>query len=293
MIDRVIGVDAPVLIAGESGTGKELVARAIHKHSSRSRGPFIAVNCGELPESLIQSVLFGHERGAFTGAFQRRVGSIEAAAGGVILLDEIGDLRLEMQSSLLRFLQEKSITRLGSAHPVRVDVRVIAASHVDLQQAVERKRFREDLYYRLSVLRLDVPPLRARQDDIDLFLDALHQRFAAQKNPRVKGYSQEALRAMRAYSWPGNVRELINRTQHALLMAESRLITPADLGIPPLSAETNVVSLLNVRNAASRDVIESALRRTDYNVSRAARELGVSRVTLYRLMDKLEIGRRA
>jgi DNA-binding NtrC family response regulator len=291
MIDRVIGVEAPVLIAGESGTGKELVARAIHQHSSRAKGPFVVVNCGELPETLIQSVLFGHERGAFTGAVQRRVGSIEAAAGGLIFLDEIGDLQLDLQANLLRFLQEKTIIRVGSTQPIRVDVRVIAASHVDLQRAVEDGRFREDLYYRLNVLRLDVPPLRARHEDIHLFLDALLKEFAGQKNPRVRGYSQDALRAMRAYSWPGNVRELINRVQHALIMSENRLIGPTDLGIPAPSAQSNVVSLSRARAAASRAVIESVLRSTDHNVTRAARELGVSRVTLYRLMEKLDIGR--
>jgi len=290
-MDRVVGVDSPVLIAGESGTGKELVARAIHKHSARAKGPFVAVNCGELPEHLIQAALFGHERGAFTGAHQRRIGSIEAAAGGVIFLDEIGDLQLDLQANLLRFLQEKTIVRLGSTQLIRVDVRVIAATNVDLRRAVELGRFREDLYYRLSVLNLHVPPLSAREGDLDLFPELLLKQFEGIKNPRVRGFSQDALRAMRAYSWPGNVRELINRVQHALVMSENRLITPGDLELPPPASETNVASLSSARAAASRDVIQAVLRRTENNVSEAARKLGISRITLYRLMEKLAINR--
>jgi DNA-binding NtrC family response regulator len=291
-IDRLVGVDSPVLITGDSGTGKELVAQAIHKHSARSNGPFVAVNCGELPEHLIQSALFGHERGAFTGAHQRRVGSIEAAGGGVIFLDEIGDLQLELQANLLRFLQEKTIMRIGSTRRIPVDVRVIAATHVDLRKAVEQGRFREDLYYRLSVLNLHVPPLAAREGDIDLFSELLLERFEDIKNPRVRGFSRDAIRAMHAYSWPGNVRELINRVQNALVMSESRLITPADLELPPPVAESNVTSLSSARAAASRDVILQVLRREENNISEAARKLGVSRITLYRLMEKLEINHR-
>lgn len=290
-MDRVVGVDAPVLIAGDSGTGKELVAREIHKHSARAKGPFIAVNCGELPENLIQSALFGHERGAFTGAHQRRIGSLEAAAGGVILLDEIGDLQLDLQANLLRFLQEKTIVRVGSTQRIHVDVRVIAATHVDLQKAVELGRFREDLYYRLNVLHLHVPPLSARDGDVDLFIEALLLQFEGVKNRTVHGVSEDALRAMHAYSWPGNVRELINRVQHALVMSDNRMITPDDLGLPPPASEANVATLSSARAAASRDVIQSMLRSTENNVSRAARKLGISRITLYRLMEKLGIDR--
>jgi DNA-binding NtrC family response regulator len=290
-MERVVGVDAPVLITGESGTGKELVAQAIHKYSARAKGPFIVVNCGELPEHLIQSALFGHERGAFTGAHQRRIGSIEAAGGGVIFLDEIGDLQLDLQANLLRFLQEKSIVRLGSTRRIPIDVRVIAATHVDLRNAVEQGRFREDLYYRLSVLNLHVPPLAAREGDIDLFAELLLERFEDIKSPRVRGFSRDAVRAMRAYSWPGNVRELINRVQNAAVMSEQRLITPADLELPQPGGETNVTSLSSVRAEASRDVIVAVLRRAENNVSEAARKLGVSRITLYRLMDRLEINR--
>lgn len=290
-IDRVVGVDAPVLITGESGTGKELVARAIHKHSARKNGPFVAVNCAELPENLIQSALFGHERGAFTGAHQRRVGSIEAAAGGVIFLDEIGDLRLDLQANLLRFLQDRTIVRVGSTQRMHVDVRVIAATHVDLKQAVEAGRFREDLFYRLNVLSIHVPSLASREGDLHLLTEMLLTQFEGTNGHRMRGISQDAIRAMSAYSWPGNVRELINRMQHALVMSDNRLITPADLELPPVPGDTNVTTLSSARAAASRDVIVEVLKRAENNVSEAARKLGISRITLYRLMEKFDIDR--
>jgi len=290
-IDRVVGVDAPVLITGESGTGKELVARAIHKHSARKAGPFVAVNCAELPENLIQSALFGHERGAFTGAHQRRVGSIEAAAGGVIFLDEIGDLRIDLQANLLRFLQDKTIMRVGSTQRMQVDVRVVAATHVDLKQAVQAGRFREDLFYRLNVLSLPVPPLSAREGDLHLLTEMLLAQFEGVNGHRSRSMGQDAMRAMTAYSWPGNVRELINRVQHALVMSDNRVITPTDLELPPVAEDTNVTTLSSARAAASRDVIVEVLKRAENNVSEAARKLGISRITLYRLMDKFDIDR--
>ncbi len=186
MLDRVTKVDAPVLIIGESGTGKELVARAIHENSSRARGPFVPVNCGGLAENLIHSELFGHEKGAFTGAYQRKIGSLETAAGGVIFLDEIGDLPLGLQANLLRFLQEKTVVRLGSTERIHIDVRVVAATHVDLQKAVAEGRFREDLYYRLNVLHLKLPPLRERPGDVELFAHALFGNFSSKKIPSCR-----------------------------------------------------------------------------------------------------------
>ncbi len=289
-LDRVTKVDAPVLIIGESGTGKELVARAIHAHSWRAGGPFIPVNCAALPENLVQSELFGHEKGSFTGAHQRKIGSIEAAAGGVIFLDEIGDLPLELQANLLRFLQEKTIVRLGSTQRINIDVRVIAATHVDLQRAVAEGRFREDLFYRLNVLHLKIPPLRQRPGDIELFVQALFQEFCKQKNPAVQGFSQDAIRALYDYAWPGNVRELVNRVQNAMIMSENRLITPNDLGLEEINDRaSNVVTLSRARAAVEKDVIQLTLQAHANNVTRAARELGVSRVTLYRLMEKLDI----
>jgi DNA-binding NtrC family response regulator len=288
-LDRIVKADAPVLIVGESGTGKELIARAIHQLSPRRGGQFVPVNCAALPDSLVHSELFGYEKGAFTGAYRRKVGSIEAAAGGVIFLDEIGDLPLALQVNLLRFLQEKTIVRLGSTRGVPIDVRVIAATHVDLQRAVSEQRFREDLYYRLNVLRIDVPPLRERSADIDLLAKEYFTIFAGDKNPTVRGYSQAAFQAMREYPWPGNVRDLVNRVQRAVIMSENRLISPTDLGLPEAGTAEDRATLRAVRANIEQDTIRLSLLRNSNNISRAARELGVSRVTLYRLMDKLKI----
>jgi DNA-binding NtrC family response regulator len=286
---RVTRADAPVLILGESGTGKELVARAIHQHSARAKGPFVPVNCGGLPGDLVQSELFGHEKGAFTGAYQRKIGSIEAAAGGVIFLDEIGDLPLDLQANLLRFLQEKIIVRVGSSQRIPIDVRVIAATHVNLQDAVSQSRFREDLYYRLNVLHLDVPPLRARRDDIELLALACLRTFEGQKRKTIRGFARETIRVMREYHWPGNVRELFNRVQCALIMCENHLITPADLGLPTLVNGKPHTTLHGARAHMEEKVIRLTLQKHANNVSMAARELAVSRVTLYRLIDKFKL----
>ena len=288
-LDRITKVDAPVLIIGESGTGKELVARAIHENSWRTKGPFVPVNCGGLAENLIHSELFGHEKGAFTGAYQRKIGSLETAAGGVIFLDEVGDLPLSLQANLLRFLQEKTIVRLGSTEHIHIDVRVVAATHVDLQKAVAEGRFREDLYYRLNVLHLHLPPLRERPGDVELFTRALFAEFHQQKNPVVQGFSQEALAAMNDHNWPGNVRELVNRVQRALIMSEHRLVTAADLGLAAPEHHNGVTTLSSVRAAIEKNAIQMSLVNSANNVSAAARNLGVSRVTLYRLMDKFDI----
>ncbi|MBI5042000.1 MAG: sigma-54-dependent Fis family transcriptional regulator, partial [Gammaproteobacteria bacterium] len=204
-IRKIALVDAPIMLSGESGTGKELAALAIHRESERRYGPFLVVNCGALPAELIQSALFGHEKGAFTGAHRRHIGRIEAAHGGTIFLDEIGDLPIDLQVNLLRFLQESTIERVGGTETVPVNVRVIAASHIDLRDAVQKGRFREDLYYRLHVLQLHMPPLRDRQSDVDVLAHHFFAAFAAERNSNVRGYSPDALDAMRAYHWPGNV----------------------------------------------------------------------------------------
>ena len=286
-IRKIARADAPVLIWGESGSGKELAAQAIHAQSERARGPFVPINCGAIPASLIQSELFGHARGAFTGALRDKAGLLESAAGGTVFLDEIADLPKALQSNLLRFLQEKTIYRIGSTRSTSVDVRVIAASHVDLQHAVARGQFREDLYYRLNVLPLTVPPLRERRDDLDVLAEQFFQAFAAEKSGRLKGFSQAALRAMREHDWPGNVRELINRVRRALVLAEGRLIGPHDLGLDASLADSACgAGLGDLRTHAERAAIVASLERSGGNVTHAARALAISRMTLYRQMAK-------
>lgn len=285
-IGKVAGASAPVLIWGESGSGKELVAKAVHLRSARAAGPFVPVNCGAMPASLIQSELFGYERGAFTGAARDKRGLIESAAGGSLFLDEIGDLPMELQANLLRFLQEGTICRVGATRSVEVDVRVIAASHVQLQQAVQRGAFREDLYYRLNVLALDVPPLRERRDDVAALAEHFFHLFAAERAPRVRGFSARAMRMLREHDWPGNVRELINRVRRAMVMAEGRLISGPDLGLADGAAPPDGAPLGDARSRAERDAIDASLSRAGHNMTVAARELGVSRMTLYRLLAK-------
>ena len=289
-IDKIAAVDAPVLIAGESGSGKELAAQEIHAQSPRASGPFIAINCAAIPPSLIHSELFGYERGAFTGAAKDKPGLIEAASSGSIFLDEIGDLPLELQASLLRFLQERTIYRVGGTRPVEVDARVIAATHVDLPKAVAAGRFREDLYYRLSVFPIRVPPLRERKDDLPLLTEIIFNKYADEKSPQLKGISQQALRAMAQHNWPGNIRELINRMRRAMVLAEHRLIMPEDLELVP--HDDSIIlrdGLDNSRGSAERTAIWNSLTKCGNNISQAARDLGVSRMTLYRLMAKHSI----
>jgi DNA-binding NtrC family response regulator len=285
-IGKVAQSDAPVLIWGESGSGKELAAQAIHTRSARTSGPFVPINCGAIPPALIQSELFGHARGAFTGAARDKPGLIESAAGGTVFLDEIADLPKDLQSNLLRFLQEKTIYRVGSTRSIAVDVRVIAASHVNLQQAVADGLFREDLYYRLNVLPIDVPPLRERKDDLDMLARHFFHTFATEKAPHLRGFGSDALRAIREHDWPGNVRELINRTRRALVLSEGRLIAPHDLGLAPGKQRAPGAGLDAWRIDAERAAIGASLERAGRNITHAARDLGVSRMTLYRLLAK-------
>lgn len=288
-IRKLACVEAPVLISGESGSGKELAAQALHRYSNRRAQPFVPVNCGAIPASLIQSELFGYERGAFTGAAQAKRGMFESAAGGTLFLDEIADLSLELQTNLLRFLQEKTITRVGSTQSIVIDVRIIAATHVDLEEAVRKGRFREDLFYRLNVLSLTVPPLRERQEDVATLAQHFFAKFAVEKSPRLRGFSSSAIHAMEGHAWPGNVRELINRVRRAMVMAEGRLMTIGDLGLEHRAESQFREALGEARFSAERHAITAGLHRAQKNVSQAARDLGISRMTLYRLMAKHEI----
>ncbi|MEO8598290.1 MAG: sigma-54 dependent transcriptional regulator [bacterium] len=288
-IRKVASTDAPVLISGPSGTGKELAALAIHHQSSRKNAPFVAVNCGAIPATLFQSELFGYEKGAFTGANQRKIGRIEAAQGGTLFLDEIGDMPFDMQVNLLRFLQEKTIERVGGTAPMAIDVRVIAATHVDLEASVKSGCFREDLYYRINVIYITTPRLTECTEDIqDL---ALHyfQKFSQAHNKSLRGFSKNAMKAMLQHEWPGNVRELINRVQRAVIMAEGRFLQPEDLGFRTSDPPEYPISLESARATAERETILRALVQARNQISRAARLLGVSRVTLYRLLEKYQI----
>jgi len=286
-IHKVAGADAPVLITGESGTGKELTARAIHAQSSRRHGPFNVVNCGALPHGLIQSELFGHEKGAFTGANQRKIGIIESSQGGTLFLDEIGDLPLGMQVNLLRFLESLKIYRVGGLQEIPVDVRFLAATHVDLEAAVERGEFREDLYHRLNVLQIRTPALREHPEDIEPLTHFFFHKFSAEKPSWVRGFSHDCAVVMRQHSWPGNIRELLNRVRRAMVMCERRLIRPSDMGLERRHDHCrDAVSLQQVRDRAESAAIKAALARNNHKVVPAARELGISRVTLYRLLEK-------
>ena len=285
-VARVARTAAPVLIWGESGSGKELAAQAVHAQSARAHAPFIAVNCGAIAPNLIQSELFGHEKGAFTGATRDKAGLLEAANGGTVLLDEVADLPKELQANLLRFLQEKTITRLGATRAIPLDVRIIAASHVNLQEAVTRGDFREDLYYRLAVLPVTVPPLRARREDLMLLADHFFALYAAEKPPGLRGFASSAVSAILAHHWPGNVRELMNRVRRAMVMAEGRLVHAEDLGFEDPFDVAPPIALDDVLLHSERSALTACLDRSGHNISRAARELGVSRTTMYRLLNK-------
>ncbi|GLU32334.1 sigma-54 dependent transcriptional regulator [Trinickia caryophylli] len=283
-IRKVANTDAAVFISGESGTGKELTALALHERSPRRKAPFVAINCGAIPHHLLQSELFGYERGAFTGASQRKIGRVEAANGGTLFLDEIGDLPLESQASLLRFLQEGKIERLGGRESVAVNVRVISATHVDLEAAMREGRFRADLFHRLCVLRIDEPPLRARGKDIEILAHHVLHRFKADSTRKIRGFAPSAVEAMHSYGWPGNVRELINRVRRAIVMAEGKLISADDLGLTQFT-DQQTTTLAQARDAAEKRAIEAALLRHRHRLNEAAADLGISRVTLYRLMS--------
>ncbi|HEV2329318.1 MAG TPA: PEP-CTERM-box response regulator transcription factor [Verrucomicrobiae bacterium] len=289
-IRKVATTDVPVLILGESGTGKEMVARAIHQRSNRKNGPFVPINCSAIPESLLESELFGHEKGAFTGAHIQRKGRIESATGGTLFLDEIGEIPTQLQVKLLRFLQEQRIARIGGREELYVDTRIVTATNADLKKAMGAGTFREDLFYRLSVVQISMPPLRERENDISLLAQSFLNRFAAQIPKKGLAFERDAVRAINTHPWPGNVRELENSVRRAVIMAEGKHLTAKDLGLT--SAVTgSVATLKNAREALEREFIQRALRKHAGKITAAATDLGVSRPTLYELMEKLEIAR--
>jgi two-component system, NtrC family, response regulator len=291
LVRKVAPTAAPVLILGESGSGKEMVAQALHRRSPQKNGPFAAVNCSAIPETLLESELFGHEKGAFTGAHTQRKGLIESAAGGTLFLDEIGELPPPVQVKLLRYLQEKRFQRIGGRQEIHSDARVVAATNVNLKEAVGNGKFREDLYFRLAVVVIRVPSLRERRDDTNLIAREFLRRYGLEHGKRSLTFGPDALRALTLHLWPGNVRELQNRVQRAVIMAEGKRVTAADLeltdaldGMPPLT-------LKDARENAEREIIQDALRRHRGKITSAALELGISRPTLYELIEKLGIAK--
>ena len=290
-VRKVAPTSAPVLILGESGTGKEMVAQAIHRRSPQKGGPFVAINCNAIPEGLLESELFGHEKGAFTGAVATRKGHIEAAAGGTLFLDEIGDLPAPVQVKLLRFLQEKRFQRVGARHELPSDARVVAATNRDLKEAVAGGSFREDLYFRLAVVVVTLPPLRDRGEDVGLLAREFLTRYAAQHGRPKLTLSADAVRALSLHAWSGNVRELQNRVQRAVIMADGKRVSAADLELAEVLEAAPPQTLKEAREAVERDLVQDALRRHRGSVTAAAAALGISRPTLYELMEKLGIAR--
>ena len=285
-LERVAPADVSVMLLGASGTGKELLARGVHDASPRARGRFVAINCAAIPETLLEAELFGHEKGAFTGAVKTTEGKIEQAAGGTLFLDEIGDVPLALQVKLLRFLQERVIERIGGRKPIPVNTRIVCATHQDVDTMVADGRFREDLYYRLAEIVVRIPALAARTGDAGLIARHFVQHYARTLNPAVTGLAADARAAVDAWSWPGNVRELENRVKRAVIMAEGRLVTAADLDLGAAGADLN---LRAAREAADRRAIGRALAQADGNVSAAARLLGISRPTLYDLLKAYDL----
>lgn len=285
-VEKVAATNATVMLLGESGTGKELLARSLHSNSPRKSNRFVAINCAAIPDNLLESELFGYEKGAFTGAAKQTPGKIEVANGGTLFLDEIGDLPMSLQAKLLRFLQERVIERIGGRDEIPVDVRIVCATHQQLKTLISNGRFREDLYYRLAEIVLDIPPLKARKGDSSLLAHAFVRRFAEEQRTGTMALLPEAVDAIEAYEWPGNVRELENRAKRAVIMAEGNALRAEDFGLEPTAPEPEMFNLRRVRDEAEREAIVKVLGRVNSNISRAAEVLGVSRPTLYDLLDK-------
>ncbi|HEX7114279.1 MAG TPA: PEP-CTERM-box response regulator transcription factor [Steroidobacter sp.] len=289
MVEKVAPTDVSVLILGESGTGKDLLARAVHNLSGRKNGRFVAINCAAIPEQLLESELFGHEKGAFTGAIKQTLGKVELADGGTLFLDEIGDMPLALQAKLLRFLQNRVIERVGGRQEIPVNVRVVCATNKNLQTLIAEQRFRQDLYFRISEVSISVPPLRDRRGGATVLAYSFLRKFGGTHGRPKRGFTEEAIAALEAYSWPGNVRELENKVKTAMIMAEGPLITAEDLGLKEAVETGLLFNLKEVRTRAERQAICQALAITDGNVSRTSELLGVSRPTLYDLMEKYGI----
>ena len=289
VVSRIARTDVTVLIQGESGTGKELLARAVHANSARSNRPFVAINCGAIPDTLLESELFGHERGAYTGAHIQRKGKLELAEGGTLFLDEVGEMSPPLQVKLLRFLQEREVERVGGREVLRVDARVVAASNKDLKAELQARRFREDLYYRLSVVNLTLPPLRERGEDVVLIANTLLQQTGKTHRRKLR-FGSSALEAIAHHPWPGNVRELENAVERAVLLARGKLVEARDLGIE--LKERPTPSLREARERAERSALVEALVRTRGNITQASRLLAVSRPTLHGLIARYEVNAR-
>jgi two-component system NtrC family response regulator len=288
-IERVANADVSVMLLGASGTGKELLARGLHQASGRAGGAFVAINCAAIPENLLEAELFGYERGAFTGAIKTTEGKIELAHGGTLFIDEVGDIPLPLQVKLLRFLQERTIERIGGRKPIAVSTRIVCATHQNLPEMIKAGSFREDLYYRLAEIVVPIPSLAERHGDATLLARHFLQRFAREMNPAVKGFAPGALTVINDWPWPGNVRELENRVKRAVIMAEGKMVTAADLDLPSAGEEPLCVNLKAAREEADRRAIRQALARTEHNISGAAKLLGISRPTLYDLLKQYDL----
>ncbi|MGQ8364812.1 PEP-CTERM-box response regulator transcription factor [Glaciecola sp. 1036] len=289
--EKIAQTDISALLLGESGTGKEVFARSIHEASHRKDKKFVAINCASIPENLLESELFGYEKGAFTGANKTTLGKIELAQGGTLFLDEIGDMPIGLQAKMLRFLQERVIERVGGRQEISVDVRVVCATHRDLHSMVKEETFREDLFYRVGEISIIIPPLRDRDDDVILLAKTFLNQYKDEYGAKVKGFSDDAVAAMRAHSWKGNIRELQNKLKSAVVLAESHLITADDLGLMAAEEEhsSQVFNLREVREVAESKAIRRAYMQAEQNISKTAELLGVTRPTLYSLIDKYRL----
>ncbi len=288
-VEKVAPADVTTLLLGESGTGKELVARALHRLSPRAAKRFVAINCAAIPETLLESELFGYERGAFTGAAKQTLGKIERAEGGTLFLDEVGDLPLALQAKLLRFCQGRTIERLGGHQEIAVDVRIVCATHQDLQELIAQGRYREDLYYRISEITIRIPSLAERDGDAVLIARAFLDEFSKAQGRQIRGFTGDALSAIQHYPWPGNVREMENRLKRAVIMSEGKHITASDLELTAPEHEVQPMNLREVREDAERHALARAFGLANRNISRAAELLGITRPTLYSLMNKYGI----